>query len=159
MSHPLRPYHWPSSPQWRVARLIRARRAVLDFLYLAQYTTHILRTLRLLDDTLEAFHANKAIFIDLGIQNHYHLPKLHSLDHYRQSIEFFGTTDTYDTQYSEHLHIKIPKDAYRATNKKDELTQMTKWLERHEKILQHEKFVQWQVSDLVYRCHSPGHHA
>ena len=37
------------------ARLVWARRAVLDFLYLAQYTTHISRTLHLLDDTLEAW--------------------------------------------------------------------------------------------------------
>lgn len=99
-------------------------------MYLAQYTTHTSRTLRLLDDALAAFHANKSIFVDLGIRDHFHLPKLHSLDHYRRSIEFFGTKDNYDTQYSERLHIDMAKDAYRATNRKDELTQMTKWLER-----------------------------
>ncbi|RPD75308.1 hypothetical protein L226DRAFT_462412 [Lentinus tigrinus ALCF2SS1-7] len=102
-------------------RLVRATRAVLDFLYLAQYTTHTSRTLRLLDDALEAFHANK------------------------RSIEFYGTTDNYDTQYSERLHIDMAKDAYRATNKKDELTQMTKWLERREKILRHEKYIAWRM--------------
>lgn len=131
------------------ARLVRAVRAVLDFLYLAQYTTHTSRTLRLLDEALEAFHANKDIFVDLGVRDHFHLPKLHSLDHYRRSIEFFGTTDNYDTQYSERLHIDMAKDAYRATNKKDELTQMTKWLERREKILRHEKFVHWQLAQMA----------
>ena len=129
-------------------RLVRAVRAILDFLYLAQYTTHTSRTLRLLDEALEAFHANKEIFVELGVRDHFHLPKLHSLDHYRRSIEFFGTTDNYDTQYSERLHIDMAKDAYRATNKKDELTQMTRWLERREKILRHEKFVQWQLAQV-----------
>ncbi|TBU37260.1 hypothetical protein BD309DRAFT_995194 [Dichomitus squalens] len=111
------------------ARLVRATRALLDFLYLAQYPIHTTRTLDLLEEHLQAFHANKSIFVDLGIRTHFELPKLHSLDHYRCSIELFGTTDNYDTQYSERLHIDFTKDAYRATNKKDELTQMTKYIE------------------------------
>ena len=130
-------------------RLVRATRAMLDFLYLAQYTTHTSGTLDLLDNALEAFHANKTIFVDLGIREHFQLPKLHSLDHYRLSIELFGTTDNYDTQYSERLHIDFAKDAYRASNKKDELAQMTVWLERKEKVLRHEKFIQWRIERLV----------
>ncbi|RPD62619.1 hypothetical protein L226DRAFT_458001 [Lentinus tigrinus ALCF2SS1-7] len=127
------------------ARIVRATRAILDFLYLAQYPTHTTQTLCLLDDALTAFHANKDVFVDLGIRAHWQLPKLHSLDHYRRSIEHFGTTDNYDTQYSERLHIDMTKDAFRATNKKDELVQMTKWLERKEKILRHEKYVNWRL--------------
>ncbi len=131
------------------ARLVRATRAILDFLYLAQYPTHTTRTLQLLDEALEAFHANKQIFVDLGIREHYQLPKLHSLDHYRQSIEFHGTTDNYDTQYSEHLHIDLTKDAYRATNHKDELSQMTRWLERKEKVQRHAKFIEWRLTQTM----------
>ncbi|TBU22112.1 hypothetical protein BD311DRAFT_826016 [Dichomitus squalens] len=130
------------------ARLVRATRALLDFLYLAQYPTHTTRTLDLLEEHLQAFHANKSIFVDLGIRTHFELPKLHSLDHYRRSIELFGTTDNYDTQYSERLHIDFAKDAYRATNKKDELTQMTVWLELKEKILRHEKYIEWHLKQL-----------
>ncbi|KAI0749087.1 hypothetical protein C8Q74DRAFT_1212299 [Fomes fomentarius] len=126
-------------------RLVRATRALLDFLYLAQYPTHTTDTLHLLDDALEAFHANKGIFVDLGIRQHFQLPKLHSLDHYRRSIELFGTTDNYDTQYSERLHIDLAKDAYRATNHKDELDQMTKWLIRKEKIQRHAKYIEWRL--------------
>ena len=130
-------------------RLIRATRAILHFLYLAQYPTHTSETLALLDEALEDFHANKDIFIDLGIRTHFQLPKLHSLDHYRRSIELFGTTDNYDTQYSERLHIDFTKDAYRASNHKDELSQMTVWLERKEKILRHEKFIEWRLRQLA----------
>ncbi|KAI1784280.1 hypothetical protein LXA43DRAFT_976757 [Ganoderma leucocontextum] len=120
------------------ARLVRATRALLDFLYLAQYPTHTSETLALLEEHLQAFHENKSIFIDLGIRTNFEFPKLHSLDHYRRSIELFGTTDNYDTQYSERLHIDFAKDAYRASNKKEELVQMTVWLERKEKIFRHE---------------------
>ncbi len=127
------------------SRLVRTTRALLDFLYLAQYPTHTTHTLALLDDALEVFHANKSAFIALGIRDHFHLPKLHSFDHYRRSIELFGTTDNYDTQFSERLHIDMAKVAYRASNHKDELSQMTRWLERKEKIERHEKFIQWRL--------------
>ena len=83
----------------------------------------------MLDTTLTTFHKNKTVFVDLGIRSHFRLPKLHSFDHYCQSMELVGTTDSYDTQYSERLHIDMTKDAYRATNRKDKLSQMTIWLE------------------------------
>ena len=128
------------------SRLVRTTRALLDFLYYAQYPTHTSGTLDLLDKALKSFHANKQIFVDLGIQAHFWLLKLHSLDHYRCVIEMFGTTDNYNTQYTERLHINFAKDAYRTSNKKDELSQMTAWLERHEKVQHHEKYVQWRLA-------------
>ncbi|KAI0949317.1 hypothetical protein AcW1_008965 [Taiwanofungus camphoratus] len=129
-------------------RLIRAVRALLDFLYLAQYPAQTSETLKLLSNALVQFHANKGIFIDLGIRLHFRLPKLHALDHYLISIRLFGTTDNYDTQYSERLHIDFAKDAYRATNRKDEFPQMTMWLERREKIERHEAYIRWRIPHL-----------
>ncbi|KAI1786574.1 hypothetical protein LXA43DRAFT_975694 [Ganoderma leucocontextum] len=126
-------------------RLVRAVRAILDFLYLAQYPAHTSETLGQISAALEHFHANKYIFVDLGIRDSFHLPKLHSLDHYLISIKLFGTTDNYDTQYTERLHIDFAKEAYRATNRKDEFPQMTLWLERREKVLRHEAFIQWRL--------------
>ncbi|OSD08399.1 hypothetical protein PYCCODRAFT_1482768 [Trametes coccinea BRFM310] len=103
------------------SRLVCATRALLDFLYLAQYPTHTSQSLKRLDDALLTFHTNKSIFL-------------------------FGTTDNYDTQYSERLHIDLTKDAYRATNTKDEFSQMTKWLERKEKVQRHDMYVAWRLS-------------
>ena len=57
-------------------RLVRAVRALLDFIYLAQYPIHTDKTLSLLDDALERFHGNKNIFIDLGIRDSFNIPKL-----------------------------------------------------------------------------------
>ncbi|KAJ8463177.1 hypothetical protein ONZ51_g10422 [Trametes cubensis] len=126
-------------------RLVQATRALLDFLYLAQYPVHTSHTLDLLDDARNRFHANKNVFRDLGIRSHFKLPKLHSFDHYRLSIELFGTTDNYDTQFSERLHIDFAKEAFRATNKKHEFSQMTVWLERREKIHRHTAYIQSRI--------------
>jgi hypothetical protein len=125
-------------------RLIRAVRALLDFLYLAQYPSHTANSLSRLDDALSRFHDNKDIFVDLGARTHFNFPKLHSLIHYVSSIVLFGTTDNYNTEQSERLHIDFAKDAYRATNHKDEYPQMTAWLERREKIQRHAAYIQRQ---------------
>jgi len=119
-------------------------RSLLDFLYLAQYPLHTSETLRLLQQSLKQFHEHKQIFVDLGIREDFNLPKLHSLAHYVESIQLFGTTDNYNTEYTERLHIDLAKDAYRATNHRDEYGQMTIWLERKEKVLQHQSYLDWK---------------
>ena len=122
-------------------RLIRAVRALMDFLFLAQYESHTSDTIAELQSCLGRFHENKEVFIDLRARQNFELPKLHSLLHYASSIRLFGTTDNYNTEQMEHLHIDLAKDAYRAMNCKDEFSQMTKWLERREKIFQRSTFV------------------
>jgi Plavaka transposase len=122
-------------------RVIRAVRALMDFLYLAQYGSHTSDTISELQDCLTRFHDNKDVFLDLGIWKNFCLPKLHSMTHYASSIRLFGTTDNYNTEQSERLHIDLAKDAYRATNRKDEYSQMTQWLERREKIQQLSAFI------------------
>ncbi|KAI0060629.1 hypothetical protein BV25DRAFT_1789248, partial [Artomyces pyxidatus] len=94
-------------------RLVRAVRALLDFLYLAQYPSHSSDTLKYLDDALSRFHANKAVFELAGVRENFNFPKLHGLLHYTPSIRLFGTTDNYNTEASERLHIDFAKDAYR----------------------------------------------
>ena len=126
------------------SRVIKAVRAALDFLYLAQYMSHTSETFRRLDDALVRFHDNKAIFIDLGTRDGFNIPKFHSLLHYQSSITLFGTTDNYNTEQTERLHIDFAKDAYRATNRKDEYFQMTLWLERREKMQRHTEFIKRQ---------------
>ncbi|KAH6901475.1 hypothetical protein BKA70DRAFT_1388344 [Coprinopsis sp. MPI-PUGE-AT-0042] len=126
-------------------RLVRAIRALLDFLYLAQYPVHTDETLEALDEALKAFHENKAAFIDLGIRDGFRIPKLHFASHWAEKIRLFGTADNLDTEYTERLHIDLAKDAYAATNRKDEFAQMTTWLERKEKIYKHEQYIQWRI--------------
>ena len=140
------------------SRMVKAVRALIDFLFLAQYKSHTSDTLSLMRDHLIQFHNNKAIFFDLGVQTQFNLPKLHSLSHYESSIRLFGTTDNYNTEQTEHLHIDLAKDAYRATNRKDEFSQMTLWLSRREKLQDYLAFVNWrqqQGPDLHPRAQIP----
>lgn len=123
--------------------VLKATRAMLDFLFLAQYPVHSTESLSLLKDALNHFHASKDIFITLGIQNDFNLPKLHFLIHYIENISWLGTTDNFNTEYTECLHIDFAKDAYEATNHKDELPQMTLWLEQKEKVQQFESYIKW----------------
>ncbi|KAG2741893.1 hypothetical protein P692DRAFT_20750106, partial [Suillus brevipes Sb2] len=126
------------------ARLVRATRSLLDFLYFAQLPVHSDSSIDALETALDEFHANKGIFEDLGVRNNFNIPKLHFLQHYAELIKLFGTTDNFNTEATERLHIDFAKDAYAATNHKDEFWQMTKWLERKEKVLQHANFVLWR---------------
>ena len=126
-------------------KLLCAVRGILDFLYLAQLPSHTNKTLADMSAALDTFHTNKSIFVELGIRDDFNLPKLHSLLHYAPSIRLFGTTDNYNTEHSERLHIDLAKDAYAATNRKGELPQMVTWLERKEKITRFDGLVQWRL--------------
>ncbi|THU77334.1 hypothetical protein K435DRAFT_702628 [Dendrothele bispora CBS 962.96] len=121
--------------------VVCATRALLDYLYMAQYSVHTGDTLARLVDALETFHENKHIFVDLGVRSDFSIPKLHNIGHHRELIELYGTTDNCNTEYTERLHIDLAKDAYRSTNHKDEYPQMTLWLERREKMQFHHKYL------------------
>ncbi|KAJ3501738.1 hypothetical protein NMY22_g18820 [Coprinellus aureogranulatus] len=123
-------------------RLLRAVRSLLDFIYLARLPVHDSNSLDALDTALETFTKNRDIFIDLEVRTHFRIPKFHFLMHYRRLIELYGTTDNFNTEYTERLHIDMAKDAYRSTNHKDEYPQMTAWLDRRERILLHAKYIQ-----------------
>lgn len=127
--------------------LLKATRALLDFLYLSCYPIHSSGSLNQLDEALATFHANSRIFIDTGVRTHFNIPKLHFLCHYSRAIKFFGTTDNYNTETTERLHIDLAKEAYRASNRKDEYSQMTHWLERREKIIYHANYIYWLGTD------------
>ncbi|KAJ7875772.1 hypothetical protein B0H14DRAFT_2568622 [Mycena olivaceomarginata] len=71
---------------------------------------------------LDAFHANKHVFIDLEIRKHFRINKIHKLKHYTDSR---GTADGYNTENTERLHIDLAKVGYKATNKKAYTYQMT----------------------------------
>ena len=121
------------------SRLVRAVRVFLDFLYLAQLPRQSSQTLRRLNNALETFHENKTIFVDLSICKNLKIPKVHSLRHYVSSMKLFATTDNYNTQHTECLHSTLTKPGYCTSNARDELPQMTMWLECQEKINQKHK--------------------
>ncbi|KAJ3898941.1 hypothetical protein F5879DRAFT_1063908 [Lentinula edodes] len=122
--------------------LLAATQALLDFLY----PIHSSNTLVSLDESLARFHAKREIFVKLNVRENFNFPKLHFFSHYSRAIKYFGTTDNYTTETTERLHIDFAKEAYRASNHKDEYTQMTRWLERREKIIQHSNYISWRLN-------------
>ncbi|KAJ7939807.1 hypothetical protein B0H13DRAFT_1586826 [Mycena leptocephala] len=86
---------------------ITACRAILDFIYLAQYSTHDDGTLACMKEALDLWHRNREYFINAQLRTHFHIPKFHSLLHYVDSIQYFGTTDNYNTEMFERLYPQI----------------------------------------------------
>ncbi|KAJ3792080.1 hypothetical protein GGU11DRAFT_761066, partial [Lentinula aff. detonsa] len=71
------------------------------------------------------------------------LQRIHFMNHYVDDIQGMGTLDNFNTEYTKRLHIDLAKQAYRASNKKDELSQMALWLERKEKVMKHAAHLEW----------------
>jgi hypothetical protein len=114
--------------------VLRAAVAVIDFIYYAQLRVHTSKTLEAWEKALRAFHENKEVFVDIGIREHFNIPKIHQMVHYIQSIKSHGTADGYNTESPERLHIDYAKEAYRASNKREYVRQMTVWLGRQESV-------------------------
>ena len=116
------------------SRGIVACRSLLHFIYLAQYPSHDEETLGYMEAELDTWHRYRAYFIDAGVREDFNIPKFHSLQHYVDSIRWLGTTDNYNTEMFERLHIDFAKEGWRSSNKRDHFPQMVKWLSRQEKI-------------------------
>lgn len=84
-------------------RVVLAVRGVLDFIYNAHYEQHTTKSLCLLEESWALFHANKDVVIENGSrkQEHFNIPKVHSMKHYVDSICSQGTSDGYNTENTE----------------------------------------------------------
>jgi hypothetical protein len=125
-------------------KVVVVARAVLDFIHYAHFASHSTETLQRLQDALDTFHEHKDVFIEEGVREHFRIPKIHMIEHYVASIRARGTADGFNTESPERLHIDCAKEAYRASNKKDYIEQMTTWLTRQESIHWYASFLRWK---------------
>lgn len=120
----------------RPAEVVGAARALMDFLYRAHRPQLHEQDLEALESDLQEFHDYKDILRSAGLLKTEKLfngiPKLHMLRHYAQSIRELGTTDGYNTEATERLHIDYVKVAFRASNGVDATPQMARWLQHGE---------------------------
>ncbi|KAI0714708.1 hypothetical protein C8Q76DRAFT_648762 [Earliella scabrosa] len=123
--------------------VLRATRALLDFIYYAQYEVHSDTTLTHMRSALVDFHFHKDAFVKLGIRKAFNIPKLHSLLHYIEAIRRLGCADGFNTEHSERLHIDFAKDAFRASSKREYIAQMTTWLQRQEAVVRQNAYLAW----------------
>ncbi len=115
-------------------RVLMAVRAAVDFIYFASLHSHTSGTLAALSQALDDFHKYKEVFVELEVRDHFNIPKIHAMEHYVHLIGLFGSADSFNTESPERLHIDYAKDAYRASNKRDYIAQMTTWLRRQEAV-------------------------
>ncbi|KAJ7867072.1 hypothetical protein B0H14DRAFT_3084139 [Mycena olivaceomarginata] len=126
-------------------RAVGTARAVLDFIYFSSLQSHTTASLRGLTQSLDDFHRYKDIFTELKarLPEHFNIPKIHSLEHYVDLIFLFGSVDGFNTESLERLHIGYAKNAYRASNKRDYIIQMTQWLHRQEAVDRFTLYLKW----------------
>jgi hypothetical protein len=132
--------------------LIRVVRATLDFIYYAHFESHTTDSLKKLEQSWLDFHNNLHYFVDADIRKNrddFNIPKLHSMQHYVTAIISLGSADGYSTESPERLHIDFAKSAYRASNKKNYIKQMTKWLSRQEACHRFANYLQWTIPGYV----------
>ncbi|KAG1871411.1 hypothetical protein F4604DRAFT_2014197 [Suillus subluteus] len=118
--------------------------AMLDIFY-AQFHSHMSQTLNAPKNALDKFHEHKHIFKDLGMHDDFNIPKLHSMTHYIKSIKLCGSANGFNTEFPEHLHIYFAKNVYCATNRRDYVVQMTKWLMHQEMVDQFSAYLDWHL--------------
>jgi hypothetical protein len=134
-------------------RGLRACRGILDFIYMARYPSHDEITLGYMQDALNVWKDNRSFFISIGIRDDFNIPKFHSLLHYIDTIRLFGTTDNYNSELFERLHIDFAKEGWRASNNRNELPQMIKWLERQEKVSAFQSYINMRTRHGVQEGH------
>ncbi|KAI0689643.1 hypothetical protein BC835DRAFT_1282577, partial [Cytidiella melzeri] len=125
------------------SNVVKAVRAVLNFVYYAHYKAHTEDSLSCLQDAWIRFHLHKHVFVRLGVCNDFNIPKLHSMSHYINSIRLFGSADGYNTKGPEQLYIDFAKLGYRASNRKQYIQQMTTWMERQDAVQRLDQYLQW----------------
>ena len=128
------------------SRVLKAVRAILDFIYYAQYQSHTDITLARMQDALDTFHLHKVVFLELRPTESFNILKVHSMLHYLDSIRSLGSADGYNTESPERHHIDYAKEVYRASNGVDYIAQMTKWLQRQEAVDRHSAYLDWVLA-------------
>ncbi|KAI0683325.1 hypothetical protein BC835DRAFT_1423408 [Cytidiella melzeri] len=137
-------------------RVLRAATAAVDFIYYSQLHIHTTVTLQALGDALATLHEHKGVFIDAGVRENFNFPKFHQLVHYVTAIQSRGSANGYNTESPERLHIDFAKKAYRASNRREYVSQMATWLRRQESVVEFKKYLDWRLDNQGVRSRIRG---
>ncbi|KAJ8489758.1 hypothetical protein ONZ45_g13445 [Pleurotus djamor] len=90
--------------------------------------------LNLFRSYLKTFHTLRQIFIAADIRSDFALPRQHSLMHYCDGIELFGSPNGLCTSITEAKHIPVIKQPWRRSSRKEPLPQMLRTITRMEQL-------------------------
>ena len=115
--------------------MVRALRALLDFIYLARRNVHDTNSLQGMDNALDEFHKYRQIFVQKGVREEKSTPpRQHSLVHYMASIRAFGAPNGLCSSITENKHIQAVKEPWRRSNRFKALYQMLLTNQRLDKL-------------------------
>ncbi|KAJ3847772.1 hypothetical protein EV368DRAFT_50596, partial [Lentinula lateritia] len=135
------------------ARVIRVVRAAEDYMYYSHFESHCEESLEAMEAAWKTFHAEKEVFIELGVRKQFNISKVHNVLHYPQNIHSRGTLDGFNSETMERLHIDLAKSGYRASNKRRYIVQMTQWLQRQEAVQRFASYLQWAIPGYIAELH------
>lgn len=132
-------------------KLTVATRGIMDCIFLAQLPVQTERSLAAFEEAHRTFHANKQVWIDNGskrgkkgqIINNWNIPKAHIIRHIPEHIRLKGTTDNYNTETMERLHIPMLKMPYRGSNRKEWQRQVVRKLTRLQRMHEYRDWLAW----------------
>ena len=89
-------------------------------------------TLTDINNAVQCFHTEWAIFIETGVHNHFSLPHQHSMTHYLTLIKMFGAPNGLYSSITKSWHIKAGNEPWQHSNHYEALGQMlvtNQWLD------------------------------
>ncbi|KIL55144.1 hypothetical protein M378DRAFT_91349, partial [Amanita muscaria Koide BX008] len=106
-------------------QMVRTLNAFLDFCYLVRRSTHTETAMKQIQAALTKFHEERIVFKQLGVRpTGLSVPRQHSLVHYMDTIQQFGSPNGLCSSITESKHIRAVKQPYRRTNHYQPLGQM-----------------------------------
>lgn len=120
--------------------VLRALRAITEFIFLAQRAFHYEETLHALNEALREFHHYKVSIIAAGGRrgkngclDHFQIPKLELAHHVVRSVRAMGAPYQWTSDITERCHITHVKTPYRLSNHRGFHEQCCRFLDRQEK--------------------------
>ncbi|KAK7015920.1 hypothetical protein VNI00_018992 [Paramarasmius palmivorus] len=86
------------------------------------------------DQHLSHFYEYCTVFIEKGVRMDLSLPHQHSLIHYADGIQMFGSLNGLDSSITESKHIKAVKEPWRCSSQNEPLPQMMRTISRLDKM-------------------------
>ena len=104
--------------------IIRTFRAFIEFCYLIHRNVITDSALSSINDATQHFHHYWEVFKTTGVASTFSLPCQHSVKHYPELIQLFGTPNRLCSSITENKHITEVKKPYRQSNKYKALGQI-----------------------------------
>ncbi|KAG1717844.1 hypothetical protein EDB19DRAFT_1863760 [Suillus lakei] len=124
-------------------RFVRAIRAIVEFIYLAQNPVHSPQSLQSMEQALLDFHSFKGAIIEAearkgkkGVKEDFFIPKLELMQSFKGTVERLGTLMQFSADTTERLLITHCKDLFPRTARqsKDFTEQCVRILNRQESM-------------------------